>query len=570
MKVGITARGLFAVLVGCAHPSPPARLVVPPPLAAPGPIDPAVLGAPYLEAVGAIVQRDWAVFLEDLRLRLAPDHALNDGRLVAVLDLEVAADGGITKLVVTTSGAVDFDHAAEELMRDAAPLPPPPPALRSDDGTLHLRWQFARDRRQAGPATASIARALWPVGRAVPMLLDRGDLTEAARRVAAASPADSAGAAQRLFIAALGEALASPDAAVRRAAIDAVGAGHVAALGRGLVDRAQTALDLEERVLAVRALAATGAIDHGPACLAIVRAGLTQPAALTRAAAGAVLALDSPRALDALTLGWLTARDARAIGAALAVLAEVPMAGAVARVRGLIEGQPAAIRAAACTALGPSAGLGVGAWSALIAGADDRDATVRAACLAAMARGTGAPPRATSGRVRAALADRDERVRAAAAQAIAHVAPTRAARDLHPLLRDRSPLVRAAAARAWAPLDGAAAALAPAIADDDPAVRAAAIATLAARPDGAAAVLIAVGDRDPRVRAAAAAGLVDDAALARLAGDDDPAVRSVAVGRAAARVGRERAQAGLAAALAAAPPASLERVRLARAWLMAP
>ncbi|MCE9580047.1 MAG: TonB family protein, partial [Deltaproteobacteria bacterium] len=226
---------VFGLLAACSHPAASSHFIVPPPLAAPGPIDPAVLGAAYIEQVGAIVQRDWAVFLEDLRLRLAPDHELNDGRLVALLDLRVAADGRIAELVVTGSGAYDFDRAAEELMRDAAPLPPPPPELRSDDGMLHLRWQFARDRRQAGPATAAITRALWPVGRAVPMLLDRGDLAEAARRVAAADPRDSGGAAQRLFIAALAEALASPEAAVRRAAIDTIGAAHVAALGGRLL-----------------------------------------------------------------------------------------------------------------------------------------------------------------------------------------------------------------------------------------------------------------------------------------------------------------------------------------------
>ncbi|MCE9580684.1 MAG: HEAT repeat domain-containing protein, partial [Deltaproteobacteria bacterium] len=332
----------------------------------------------------------------------------------------------------------------------------------------------------------------------------------------------------------------------------------------------RTALDLEERIAAVRALAATGAIDTSPACLAIVQAGPTQPAALTRVAAAAVVALDSPRTLEPLTQGWLASKDPRAIDAALAVLAETPMATSVRAVRGLTEDRASGVRAAACTALAPSAGLGAGAWSAINSAAEDRDATVRAACLAAIARANGDPPRSTYGRALAALEDRDERVRAAAALAIARVAPAKAARDLRPHLRDRSPLVRAAVARAWANLDGAMAALAPAITDDDPTVRAAAIQTLAARPDGAAAIATAAGDRDPRVRAEAAAALTDDAALARLVGDDDPMVRTAAVVRTAARAGRERAQADLAAALATAPAASLERVRLARAWLLAP
>lgn len=559
---------LALALAACGHVAARPHLIVPPPLAAPGPIDPAVLGAAYLEQVGTIVQRDWAVFLEDLRLRLAPDHALNDGRLTAILDLRVAADGRIADLAITSSGSYDFDHAAEELMRDAAPLPPPPMALRSDDGTLHLRWQFARDRRQAGPATAAISRALWPAGRAVPMLLDHGDLIEAARRVAAATPGE--GGAQQLFVAVLAEALASPDAAVRRAAIDTIGAAHVAALGRRLVDVARTALDLDERIAAVTALGATGATDAAAACVAIVEAGPAQPAALTRAAAAAVIALDSPRALAPLITRWLASHDDAAQAAALAILAEAPVATAVPTVRGLIEARDALTRAAACAALGPAAVGAPGAWSAINTGAEDRDATVRAACLAAIAIAAGPAPRATYGRAVTALADRDERVRAAAVAAVAHLDPRRATRPLRDLIRDRSALVRAAVARAWAGLDGATAALGPAIVDDDPTVRAAAIATLAARPDGAAAVTAAAADRDPRVRAAAVPGVSDDAILARLVGDEDPTVRTAAMVRTAVRAGRDRAQPGLAAALIDAPPASLERVRLARAWLLAP
>jgi hypothetical protein len=59
-------------------------------------------------------------------------------------------------------------------------------------------------------------------------------------------------------------------------------------------------------------------------------------------------------------------------------------------------------------------------------------------------------------------------------------------------------------------------------------------------------------------------------ALARLAGDDSPEVATAALVRLTALRGRTVATPDLLARLAEAPPASLERVRIALAWLLAP
>jgi hypothetical protein len=57
--------------------------------------------------------------------------------------------------------------------------------------------------------------------------------------------------------------------------------------------------------------------------------------------------------------------------------------------------------------------------------------------------------------------------------------------------------------------------------------------------------------------------------LAGLITDDDPSVRTAALDRDARLRGRAGALAARATALAAAPPASLDRVRIARSWLLA-
>jgi hypothetical protein len=107
--------------------------------------------------------------------------------------------------------------------------------------------------------------------------------------------------------------------------------------------------------------------------------------------------------------------------------------------------------------------------------------------------------------------------------------------------------------------------------DTDPDVRAAAITAFVERmPDRAAEVALA-GARDPaaQVQRAAVAGITDDAILEKLAGDDDPEVATAALVRYAQRRGRAAITTKLLERLAAATPRSLERVRIARAWLLA-
>ena len=77
-------------------------------------------------------------------------------------------------------------------------------------------------------------------------------------------------------------------------------------------------------------------------------------------------------------------------------------------------------------------------------------------------------------------------------------------------------------------------------------------------------------DAAPQVRLAALGALDNDDALARLATtDDSPDVRTAATVQLAGRRGRAASEQRLLQRLAAAPPASAERVRVALAWLLA-
>jgi hypothetical protein len=125
-------------------------------------------------------------------------------------------------------------------------------------------------------------------------------------------------------------------------------------------------------------------------------------------------------------------------------------------------------------------------------------------------------------------------------------------------VRDPAAVVRVAATRAATPAELLV------LADDrDADVRAAAVVRV-----GAAAAAKAAADPAPAVRLAAVE-LADDATLARLERDDSPAVAEAATIAAARRAGRAAATPHLLEQLAASRPGSVERVRIALAWLLA-
>ncbi|MBA3817945.1 MAG: TonB C-terminal domain-containing protein, partial [Deltaproteobacteria bacterium] len=151
-----------------------------PRLPPPAPVVPAVRGAAYLRAAAAQIQPRWEQFLEDCRLRLPKSHPLNQPALASIVELAVQRDGKLADVrLVTGSGTGDFDMAVFDVLADVT-LPRPPTVLESDDELVHLRWQFARDRRQAGPATAQVVLVELPLLATVERALAQDQLERAA------------------------------------------------------------------------------------------------------------------------------------------------------------------------------------------------------------------------------------------------------------------------------------------------------------------------------------------------------------------------------------------------------
>jgi TonB family protein len=531
----------LVVIAACGRAATPAQPRVvdrpvprlrPPPL-----IDPDARGATYLSAVALQLQPGWGQFLDDCRLRLPARHPLNDLALTATAELVIDGRGGVAEVKLASSGNADFDRAVGDAVRDANPLPAPPRELWSDDDRVHLRWLFARDRRQAGPATATIIDVQLPVVSVVERLVAAHDLTRAARRVLS-ERGDRTAAMQKLVAAVLREALGSSDSTVRRNAVESIGRARMAELAGDVRALLSSTGDVEQRLAAIAAVVELGDDASAATLLDDLDEDIVENARLAHAEMAALVALHH----EADLASWLRARLTNKPSPTLIEgLAYVDLPELRARLAQWQSSRNVRERAAACRAAPTTKGLG------------DRDASVRASCIEAIR--DAAPFRAQLGRL---AKDRDVSVRAAA---VARVAT--------PSLDDPAPEVRAAYARALAPAHADVRVL---LADRDPDVRAAAWTTFARGDESDKVKLAAQAALDPaaQVRAAAVIAMDDDALLDKLATTDEAGdVRTAAAVQLAVRRGRAAITEAMLTRIAEAPAGSSERVRGALAWLLA-
>ena len=552
---------VLLIATACGPPpasNPPFEHSAMPRLLAPAVIDRSARDAGFLTSVALQLQPGWGQFLDDCRIRLPQTHALNRMTLAATAELVLDRTGAVLSVeLAKSSGNRDFDRAVKDAIAEATHLPVPPIDALSDDDRVYLSWVFARDQRQAGPATAVIEQHDLPLHEAIARMLQRGELARAVLRITRARDDDRAAATTLVAIAALREALASLDTSAQRSAVEAIGVATITQLAPEVRALLESASD-ELRIVAMTTAAA---LDDRAATESIARQLRRDVAEHRR------LALAETRALVELG-ARAEAEDAIAKALAggpnpiaLEAFALVPRAGLLPQLSSWLAKGKATTRTAVCAAV---TGVTLPAAVDLVArGLHDADATVRATCAAAAAE-TSIRDKKLLERWRAELValqrDRDRAVRASALGAVALVDPAHLDRGFE----DPAAEVRAAYARAS--VDPV---VLHALADDrDADVRAAAIASLVAARDPGEPALT---DPAPQVRLAAIAGSHDDAGLRQLARSDDvPEVRTAALVRLARHLGRAAMTDELLGLLGLAQPESADRVRIARAWLLAP
>lgn len=551
------------------------------PLGEPPAGDPSALGAGYLASLQSRFSPAWSAFLEDCRLRLPRDHVLNDPALEALVSISLDRAGRVIDVAVAKrSGVAAFDEAAVEVVQEAVPLPAPPRELVSDDDRVHLDWLFARDRRQAGAATAAVRRVEWPLERAVPELVGAGRIGEAAQRVAAAAERapgiELVARFREVCVGALARALAATDSAAQIAAVEGAAAAHLAALAPALRELARTSVEPQVRRSALRALGQLGDRDAIP-LLRQTALGAKTPEE-QGAAASSLIALGNGSEVEKAAMAGLRSADENARWSALVVMAHVPVPAAVPDLKALLGGSSRAARAermASALALGTAAaGSGDPARSAMAALVDClgvSDAAQRAACAQAIAGAAqnGARSRAAYARLGALLRDRDEQVRAAAALSAARLEPARFARDMSSLAREKSDAVLAAMAEGLGGVPGgeALARLGKLAASSSGPVRIAAAAALARRSDAAQVLAGLVDHPDSAVRAIAVRHERRPEVLRAQLAADAPEVRAAALAALVALEGARDLVPDAARLLARAGDGSADSAAIARSWL---
>lgn len=549
---------LCSLLAACPRPrvDKPELTASGPRLKDPQPVDPSTRGAAYLTAVAGHLQPAWGQFLEDCRLRLPASHPLNQPALVATAELRIGKDGMLFVRIAASSGNGDFDTAVFDVASDAGPLPPPPAELMSDDGTVQLEWLFARDARQAGPATARVMDVRLPLLQVVDAMLEAKSLDRALARVVTAE-GDRAwlAATEKVMVAVIREGLYSANGAARREAVDAVARARLGGLVSDVHAMAGPIPDLDLRLAAI----AASATLRDPAVANTLASELREDLA-----GRPKLGLAKVEALVSLGKGALAMPAIRAALSGgptengLLALARAPDAELANQLGDWMARGDATTRAAVCVALAGAPPAIAGKW--ISKGLRDAAANVRAKCVDASIRGDklAALDPAIARRLHELAKDRDTIVRARAIAALGLIEPAHKLRSV----TDPSPVVRAASA-----IGASDAELRTLVNDGDPDVRATALTALGDRAPELA--VTGASDLAAVVRRAAIATISDDELLSRLGNDPAPEVATAALVRLANRRGRAAITRQLLASLAKAPSSAPARVRIALAWLLA-
>jgi TonB family protein len=553
-----------------------------PPLGDPPGIDATAPAADYLTEVASFIQPAWASFLEDCRVRLPATHPLNEDALLALIEISMDTEGQVLEVaMVTSSGNPEFDQVAEEVAGDLRGLPKPPGEWISDDDRVHVTWGFARDRRQAGAASASLRRVELPLASALPKLLEAGAIATASRRILKAEESDGTELHERLQTVVsrvLELALAEEDPKLATMALEAVAGGKL----KDFATQARAAVQSTDQRVALAAVKALGVVGDSTdveLLAALARGRSAASPELSAAAAVSLVSLGKGAQTREAALTDLTGKDPTARLAGLAVFSSVDGTNAVAVLSRILSGAQKSSRAervAAATALGKQAVKSPAALKSLLAGTGTSDAAVRTSCVSAiaLAAGAGLRSRLAYWKVLELVRNKDERVRAASIRAAAQLDPTRFAKELRGIRAGGSKLVVLSIASVLGDLPGdlALARLLDLASVSHIGMRTAAATGLAKRKGdkAASAVQVLLTDESPVVREAALSALTNEQQLTPFLRDEAQSVQSAALSTIVLSLGTAKTSRLVTSKLAASGSDRASQVLWARAWLVHP
>jgi HEAT repeat protein len=409
----------------------------------------------YLRKVHARIHEHWTKMVAAMppatAKGAAPDPA--SARSSEVF-FTVRWDGTVAGVgLVGSSGSPLVDQGATAVVRMAGPYGVPPLETFSDDGFVHLRWNFSRGHTLCGDA--SLRRKEDPLEEAMPRLFAQGRIKEALLRVARHRRAGARGDVVGMFAR---EWLARPQL---DPAADATAAAALAKTGdRRQIDRLRAALARRESVT-------------------IAVAGLRS---LKVEICGAVndLLRDGKAGTNELAVMALRAADSSS--------ERVRCADTLAVIAG-DRATPPAVRASALELAAEAAPDG--ARALLTEAAKDKETLVRAAAVLASSRPGGG--KVALYRLAPLLRDPAPEMRAAAAAGLVRAGGDQFLEHVIPVVKQRNPRVTVAVALELGRLSSQPSAqlLGTMLAGADAETRVALVKVLAARQDAAAQAVLA-------------------------------------------------------------------------------
>ncbi len=548
------------------------------PLLPPAKLQSGAPDAEYLKAVAEAIQPAWSSFLEDCRVRLPATHDLNNSSLVTELVLVMNREGTVLEVRPSKpSGNAEFDQVAQEITGELGALPKPPMTRLSDDDRVYLVWSFARDRRQAGPATATWKHVELPLAQALPKLLEGLQFATATQRVMDSNGtlADKAGLLAQVAVSVVGDGLQRTEPELQALALHTVGAARL----KQYLPQARLALRSTEpavSVAAIGALAAIGERSDSELLSTFAHGASGVSAQASSAAALAVQTLGQGPAVSTRAIADLASGNGEARHSALAVLSVLPAVDSVVPLSSLMLGKRKASRAertAAAAALGRQASESSKAVKALLSGTSDGDASIRIACTNALAKAAhnGLRSRVAYWRTLELLKDKDERVRAAAVLAAAALDTGRFGKELSAIRAGGSKLVLLSIAEALAEIPGPVALERlldlSSVADESMRIWAAKGLAKRSEPKAKKALLILLGDESAEVRGTAIAGVADSKDITPLLDDASALVQARALAVLTKREGRSQTASSLAGVLTMPDLDPLTQLLWVDAWL---
>ncbi len=130
----------------------------------------------YLKQVLPHIRKIWddnVIQLAGMLLRAT--HSFNNKGLVVSVEINVAPTGKVSSTgLVASSGYDPFDDTALDAVSSLDRLPPPPKALLSDDGKVHMFWTLKRVKPYSGVQLSQIRYVRYSTSMAVTKSLEQG------------------------------------------------------------------------------------------------------------------------------------------------------------------------------------------------------------------------------------------------------------------------------------------------------------------------------------------------------------------------------------------------------------